>query len=86
MTNITITKKSWSNLKALHAGIYCIKHSFLDSSELLKIQSCLKGNFEELDREKVPYTLQNMIIHLGEVGNDILDIKEYYNLTIQQEV
>ena len=79
---MTITKNSWKNLKALHAGIYTLKHRYLTDQEKEKINSCLTGNFSELDREKVSFRMQNLVIMLAEQRRDILDIKEYYNLNI----
>ena len=73
-----ITKKAWANLKAVHAGIYCFNHRYLTEDDKIKIDSCLKGNFQELDKEKIPFKMQNIVIMLAEQKRDILDVKQYY--------
>ena len=82
MKSITVTKKAWEELKAIHAGIYCLNHRYLTDYDREKIDSCIKCNFTELDREKVPFSFQNTIIALAEKKEDILSIKNYYNLII----
>ncbi len=72
-----ITKKALRNLKALHAGIYTLRHIYLDVQEAEKIRSCIKGNFIELDKEGVSFRLQNKIIHLAETGEDFSEIYQF---------
>ena len=80
---LTITIKDWKNLQALHAGIYVLNYKYNLEKEVNQIKSCLKMNFEELDKNNIPFRLQNLVIMLAEQKRPIKDIKEYYNLTIK---
>ncbi len=79
---MNISKNTERNLKALHAGIYTLKHRHLSEEEKKKIKSCLEGNFQELDKEKISFKLQNMIIDIAEQKEDYLEISKYYKLNI----
>ena len=83
--NLTISIKDWRNLQAIHAGIFTLKHRYLPEAETEQIKRCLSGNFKELDKNNIPFRLQNLIIMLAEKRHSIHDIKDYYNLSIKYD-
>ena len=69
MTNkYTINKKQERELNALYAGIWTLKQSSMTLTEQDKelIRECIRVNFEELDRMKTPFKIQNIVIDLAE--------------------
>ena len=79
-----INKKQEKELNALYAGIWTLKHSNLTLTEQDKelIRECIKINFEELDRMKTPFKIQNIVIALAETKDTM---NKYFETNLNEK-
>ena len=57
-------------LESLYFNLYVLKYKNLDNIDKKQIDNNIKFLFEELDTEKTPYKIQNIIMSLVEDKNN----------------
>lgn len=65
-----INKNLKNTLLALHSGIKVLKHARIPEEEELTIRCTIKEGFKELDKNKIPFKLQNKLILSAEQNED----------------
>lgn len=78
----TINKDDIETLKAIHSGIYVIRYKYIDDKEKSIIDSVIRTNFDRLDKNKVPFRLQNKVINLGEQGLYFNQLFKDFNIEV----
>jgi len=73
MHGFTLTPDIQGSLYNLWFNHKIIKHKDLDEYDVKTIRDNISGAFDELDKEKVPFSIQNKILELSEKGESFED-------------